>query len=75
NSKPDWGYIDINGNVIIPAAYYEAGSFVDGIAVVCLKENASPEYAYIDINGNLLFNQTFRNAGQFSNGLAPVVFK
>ena len=51
-----WGYIDAQGNTVIPPKYHSAGYFHEGRAVVWRKaqDNAAPP-ACIDENGRVVF--------------------
>lgn len=52
NDDEGWGYLDMKGNVAIPAQWYSAHQFVDGMAVVCEKKGTKeePKYYYGIIN-------------------------
>lgn len=61
------GYIDKEGNEVIPFKYDHAENFKDGIALV--KENA--KYGYIDKNGNEVVKAEHSSLSTFDiNGLA-----
>jgi hypothetical protein len=64
-----WGYADIDGQIVIPFAYKEAGDFHEGIAVV--KEGRD-EY-YINTEGERVINpEGYDQASRFQDGLAVV---
>ncbi len=70
NSTELWGYIDKEGNEVIPCKYYSANAFNDGVAIVCTDENTS---FCIDREGNVLFrldtdNNYYSDSG-FQDGL------
>lgn len=66
-----WGYIDLNGQVVIPPQYSEAHSFSDGMAVVTSPASRGL-HGYIDRSGMLLVPYQFREANVFSESLAAV---
>ena len=43
-----WGFIDLAGDVVIPAVYLEAKSFVHGLARVRVNAYAPDEWRLID---------------------------
>lgn len=53
-----WGYLDMKGNVAIPAQWYGAHQFVDGMAVVVEKKGTKDEpkayYGIINKKGNYI---------------------
>jgi Protein of unknown function (DUF3298)/WG containing repeat len=61
-----YGYLDREGQEIIPPKYQSASDFKDEKAVVKLKDN---EYALIDINGNTLATYNYEFVGNLSEGL------
>ncbi|RPI18453.1 MAG: hypothetical protein EHM58_05200 [Ignavibacteriae bacterium] len=63
-----WGYIDINGNVLIPYQFDGAGYFSEGLAVVRI----GGLYGYINTSGQLVIPAIYREAHSFSEGLAGV---
>ncbi|MGP1587608.1 MAG: WG repeat-containing protein [Treponemataceae bacterium] len=62
-----YGFIDIDGNLVIAANLDYASEYTDGVAEVCLEKGA--EYTYIDCTGkqvfinkdNYKFNRNFRD--------------
>jgi len=52
-----WGYLDLNGKVVIPARFENAGLFYDGLAVVVEKE----KIGFIDHNGTLVIPYQFQS--------------
>ena len=64
-----WGYINLEGKSVIPAAYQYASYFSHGLAAV--KKNGT--YAYIDTQENVVIAGPFQEAEAFSaSGLAAV---
>ncbi len=63
-----WGFIDKTGNVILPANYYSAQDFSEGLAAV----RKSGLYGYIDRNGKFLIAEQYDYAEPFVNGRARV---
>ena len=64
-----WGYISTNLVFTIPAQYFNAGDFSDGLAPVC---DSTGLWGFIDTNGTFSIKPTFLSARQFSEGLAAV---
>lgn len=62
------GFIDTNGNVIIPAIYDYARYFSEGLCAVQLNN----KWGYIDKNGVVVIPIYFENAHPFNNGYAKV---
>lgn len=76
NFKSDnglWGYVNIRGEVIIPATYSAAKPFgTNGIALV--RDKKTKEYFYIDIKGNpIKLNHNPSNYKNFYNDRAIVI--
>lgn len=67
-----WGFIDLDGNVLVEPQYYKVGPYRDGMARVTLTDMKT--IGYIDLEGNLLFTLPpgTEEAGDFSEGLALV---
>ena len=69
-----WGYIDINGKVIIEPRFLDAGDFHEGCSIVLLEKH----WGCIDKTGKLLFTHDFsefkpnRVDGHYSEGLLSV---
>ena len=61
-----WGYVDAQGNTVIPCKYDWAGSFREGLAAVELNN----KWGFIDKQGNTPCKYDW--AGSFSEGLAWV---
>ena len=61
-----WGYINENGDMVIPFEYDETMPFSDGLAAV--KKDGL--YGYIDYNNKVIINFQFVEAGPFIEGLA-----
>jgi hypothetical protein len=66
----DWrrGFLDDDGNEVIPIKYKAAKPFNEGLAGVKLHE----KYGFINKQGDLVIPYNFDNVGCFSDGLAPV---
>lgn len=63
-----WGYVDLNGNEIIPAKYCFIGEFVDDMATACLDG----KYGCIDKTDKVVIPMIYDLMYSFSEGLAPV---
>jgi len=64
------GFIDINGNEIIPLQFAEVGEFREGLAAAQDAENGT--WGYIDRTGTFIIPPQFRTASIFSEGMAGV---
>lgn len=69
NEDGKWGYINVKGEVVVPAIYEVVGDFHDGLAPVRLDN----EYGYIDSTGALIVPFQFEFADNFAFGHARVL--
>ena len=58
-----WGYVDTEGNELIPPTYAEAKSFSNGLAAVSDGER----WGVIDASGKLVIDYTFFGADYFNS--------
>lgn len=63
-----WGYIDINGRLVIDAKFESAQHFSEGLAAVELDK----KWGYIDHEGKFVIGASFAYAHPFAEGLAGV---
>lgn len=63
-----YGFLDTQGEWVIPPQYEEALAFSEGLAAVCLNGN----YGYIDLKGNVKIPMQYSGAMPFGEGLAAV---
>lgn len=73
NPRP-WvfGYMNPRHEIVIPAKYYQANEFKDGIALVRLSHDIDlAEYAYINRKGKVI-SPTFWRTGQFIDDRAKI---
>jgi hypothetical protein len=63
-----WGYIDKQGEIVIPIQYDDAGFFSEGLARV----RVNGKYGFIDTKGNMVIPAVYDEAYGFSEGLAQV---
>ena len=69
-----WGYIDIDGNIVIKPEFDEAGIFSGGLAWAL--DNIGTDYStygYMDKTGEFILPPAFQSVGPFSGGLASVM--
>lgn len=67
------GFSDLNGNLVIPLDYPQAGSFSEGCAPVLVQiDSFFSACTFIDTLGHQLFPPVFQNLQPFNCGLAPV---
>jgi hypothetical protein len=71
--RTKYGYINRQGEVVIPAQFSSAGDFSEGLAAVLVNDGPEPHgYGFIDTVGKMVIAPRFRNAHRFSEGLAAV---
>jgi hypothetical protein len=63
-----WGFINLNGRIVIPAQYYNKPEFSEGVAAVCLKGL----WGFIDETGRFVLEPRFHETRSFKNGYAAV---
>ena len=63
-----WGYINLQGNLVIPAQFEGAHDFSEGMAAVSF----SGKLGYIDRTGKLVVPVKFDEAQKFKDGRARV---
>ncbi|UQZ80859.1 KWG Leptospira [Paenibacillus konkukensis] len=63
-----YGYLDAQGNEVIPAQFQDAGDFYRNKAVVKIRDN---EYALIGLNGNRIATYPYAFVGGLGDGLLP----
>lgn len=68
-SNNKWGYLNHQGEWIIPPKLDEAKTFADGIARFC--ENGL--WGYINLQGEIIASPQFKNAAAFRKGYARVM--
>ena len=64
-----WGFIDTNGNEVIPFYFDDALSFGQHLAAIKIGEF----WGYISLYGYVVIDATFLDAKSFSGGSAPVL--
>lgn len=69
--KGNWGFMDRNGETVIPYKFGQCNSFSEGLAAVNM-EMYSGKWGYIDRNGRQVIDFKYDEAEMFSEGLAPV---
>lgn len=62
-----YGFLDINGKIVIEPQYINANSFSEGLAVV---KNEDYMDGYINVSNDLVIEYKFYIAGDFSEGMA-----
>ena len=63
-----WGYVDVNGEVVISPQFEDAGNFIAGLGLV----KVGGKYGYINITGKIVITPQFDEANYFCDGLARV---
>jgi len=64
-----WGFIDEQGNIVLPAKYLDANDFKEGLALVSAKKYL---YGYIDQSGKIIIPMMYTSCSNFENGMARV---
>ena len=70
----EMGYINKNGDLVIPCEFSDAYNFHENMAIVrrYISDRSVFEYGYIDNNGKLIVPYGYDDAHDFSEGLAAV---
>ena len=68
------GYINENGQEIIPLTYSGVRDFHEGLAAVKIGNFSTGKWGYINIQGELIIPYLFDKPRAFSEGLAKVVY-
>ena len=69
-SDRKFGFIDINGDVVIDCEYDYYDDFSEGLSAV--KLNSNGKYGFIDKEGNLVIDYKYDSVSHFSEGLSAV---
>ncbi len=67
-SNQKWGFIDLSGNLVIPAEYVDVKPFSDGLAA----GQVTGRWRFLDTEGKQPFDRDFFRVENFSEGLAAV---
>lgn len=67
-----WGYMDQEGNQVVPPTYYEANEFSEGLALVKANSGENGQYGFIDETGIVVIDCSYAQASSFHNGAALV---
>ncbi len=67
--QPQWGYMDLNGKVVIPAQYDACEPFSEGLALVYEERGYN---GFIDEKGNVIIPFDESEKSSFSGGVAKV---
>ena len=70
-----WGFMNKNGEVVIPPKYLWAGSYFEGLFPVKDSDERWRDAYYINKRGENVFDRKFYSVHSFSEGLAVVVDK
>lgn len=70
-SGDSWGFMDEDGNEVIPCRYQEVDQFQEGLAVVKIDE----KYGYINKSGKLVIAAIYEDGLAFNEGHAVVEYK
>ena len=71
SSSGGFGFLDANGNIVIPGIFDDVSDFSEGFALVCRGD----KYAFIDVDGNKVGDYLFTEAHSFQDGLAQVKYE
>lgn len=64
----NYGYVNLEGELVIPCRFEHAGNFFEGLANVTIDGKKG----FINKNGEVIIEPKFEAIGKFSQGLAPV---
>jgi hypothetical protein len=73
-SEQQYGFIDMKGQIVIPAEYDDVFSFSEGLAMIRDHTGTYPKSGYINKAGKVVIAPQYDNASNFSEGLAVVTF-
>lgn len=68
------GYVDLQGDIVIPPRFSAASEFCEGRALVRLESETETGYTFINKKGDIV-TPVFEDAADYSNGLARVLFE
>lgn len=68
NKDGKFGYVDQNGNVIIPLIYQDAMTFNEGYAAIKLDN----KWGFVDSTGKVIISPEYEEAGSFFESLSSV---
>ncbi len=63
-----WGYLDVNGKVVVTPAYDDCKDFSNGVAAV----NVEGRWGFIDATGRVIIRPSFEDCRDFENNHAIV---
>ncbi|MBP5136992.1 MAG: WG repeat-containing protein, partial [Paludibacteraceae bacterium] len=75
DAEEKYGYVDLNGNVVIPCQFVYGGWFSEGLAAVAISADYSIKYGFIDKTGKIVIPCQWENAYSFEKGVAKVQVK
>lgn len=67
-----WGFIDRDGKLVIPASFRHVANFSEGLSSVSIGPGLLGPRGYIDRSGKMVLAPRFVSAGSFKEGLAAV---
>jgi hypothetical protein len=70
NGETKTGFINLDGDVVLPAKYLSASSFSEGVSVVMIPGGEYGRYGGINPSGEFVIEPKFSQLGYFSDGLA-----
>ena len=62
-----WGFINIEGELVVKPQFLKVGDFVDESTWVCFENNL---IGFINTKGNLIVKPQFKKVGEFHDGIA-----
>jgi hypothetical protein len=72
SNNDKFGYLDIQGNIVIPPTFEYAYDFSEGYATVYVSNGITKGIAYIDVNGDFIHDHVHYNGMHFRDGIASV---
>ncbi|WP_372637858.1 WG repeat-containing protein [Cohnella sp.] len=67
-----FGYLDMQGNVVIPPRFEYAYDFSEGYAAVAVSEGSAGGIAFIDVHGEFIHKRVYVDAMHFRDGIVSV---
>ncbi len=63
-----WGFVDLDGELVVPMQFYSVNSFKEGLAAVCYENY----WGYIDVSGEYVIRVQYDQVEDFASGTAIV---
>ncbi|URZ17712.1 WG repeat-containing protein [Clostridium felsineum] len=72
NINDDWGFINLNGDMVIEPNFTMVKDFHEGLAAFSIKKFGVKKWGYVNLSGKIVIEAKYSEAGDFYNGIASV---